>query len=314
MTVDRGRRRTIAGLARRAAPLLLALLVLVPAAAAGGRGGFGGGSPGSGATDGADSADAAAAELAAGRVLYLALGDSVAAGIGASRPSQGGYAALVGGRLGGLLGGQLVRLNLAVPGETTASFVAGGQLERAVFLIETAARLGTRVGPITLTLGANDLLRAEPTPEAREAALDGIAQNLGAALDRLADAAGPATGSAGPTLIVTGYYDPTGTSAEEPGSDGWWLARLDATLAKEARQAGARWVDVAALFRGRERLLTRFPFDIHPTDAGHRAIAVAVWGALVAAATADEGRPAAIDASSLLDRTLVADRASDGDG
>jgi len=243
-----------------------------------------------GPTAGRAGSAAASPELpvgAAGSLLYLALGDSVAAGIGASHPEREGYAALLGHRLGELFGVRVLSVNLAVPGETTGSFLAGGQLEAAEAVLAAAARTGVTAGPITLTLGANDLLRAEPTADGREAALDRIAGNLRTALERLRAAAAPAAGETGPTLIVTGYYDPTGTAADEPGSDGWWLAQLDATLEAEARRSGAEWVDVAAAFRGRERETTHFPFDIHPTDSGHRLIATAVWRALVVAASKD---------------------------
>jgi acyl-CoA thioesterase-1 len=209
-------------------------------------------------------------------LVYLALGDSVAAGIGATDPASDGYAALLAAGLGRVLGPGVMPVNLAVPGETTASLVAGSQLTAALRTLASAAERGPAASTITLTIGGNDLLRAGAEPRARAAALRGVAANLRYLLVRLRAAAGPA----GPTLVVTGYYDPTRTPVSEPGSDGWWLAQLDATLEREARRAGARWVDVAAAFRGREGELTWFPRDIHPTDAGHQAIALAIWRVL----------------------------------
>lgn len=211
---------------------------------------------------------------------YLALGDSVAAGIGAERPGVGGYAAVVAGYLDRLSEGRVQRLNLAVPGETTSSLLGGDQLIWALRLLDAAERNGVRVSPITVTVGANDLLRAGSDPDERALALETVAQNLGTLLARLEAATRDAAGRPTADLVVTGYYDPTETPNDVDGTDGWWLAELDRTLAEATARAGARWVDVAAAFRGRERELTRYPADIHPTDAGHLAIADAVWRAL----------------------------------
>lgn len=211
---------------------------------------------------------------------YLALGDSVAAGIGATRPDEGGYSAVVAGYLDRLTAAPVRRLNLAVPGETTASLLDGDQLAWALRLLDAANRNGVRISPITVTIGANDLLRAGSDPRERAMALETVAENLATLLARLEAASRDATGEPTADLVVTGYYDPTATPVDIDGSDGWWLAALDRALAEEATRAGARWVDVAAAFRGREEELTRYPADIHPTDAGHQAIADAVWRAL----------------------------------
>ena len=212
--------------------------------------------------------------------VYLALGDSVAAGIGSSRPAALGYGALLADRLDQDLGRPVQRLNLAVPGATTTSLLTGDQLTWALRVLAAARRNDLPIGPITLTIGANDLLSAGTAPDARAAALGTVATNLRSVLTRLRAATADEVGRQTADLVVTGYYDPTGTPADVAGSDGWWLARLDATIAREARRAGAHWVDVAAEFRGRETRLTNFPRDIHPNDAGHEVIAEAIWRAL----------------------------------
>lgn len=238
------------------------------------------GAPSAGAaTSVADDASAATTVVGPGDV-YLALGDSVAAGIGADRPDAGGYAAVVAGYLDRLTEGSIQRLNLAVPGETTASLLDGDQLTWALRLLEAAERNGVRVSPITVTVGANDLLGAGSDSDRRAIALETVGANLGLLLARLEAATRDGAGRPTADLVVTGYYDPTETPVAIDGSDGWWLAELDRTLAATATRAGARWVDVAATFRGRERELTRYPSDIHPTDAGHRAIADAIWRVL----------------------------------
>jgi hypothetical protein len=75
------------------------------------------------------------------------------------------------------------------------------------------------------------------------------------------------------------YYDPTGSNPDRPGSDAWWIARLNATVAGAAAEAGGHAPDLLPLFRGREAELTWYPADIHPTNEGHRVIARALWAA-----------------------------------
>lgn len=211
---------------------------------------------------------------------YLALGDSIAAGIGASRPDEGGYAAIVAGYLDRLVPEPIQRLNLAVPGETSGSLLDGDQLAWALRFLDAARRNDLRISPITVTVGANDLLRAGSEPSERAEALEDVSANLGNLLARLRSATQDASGRPTADIVFTGYYDASETPPEVAGSDGWWLAALDRTIAREAERFAVRWVDVAATFRGRENELTRYPEDIHPTDAGHRVIAEAVWRAL----------------------------------
>ncbi|MDP9365627.1 MAG: SGNH/GDSL hydrolase family protein [Chloroflexota bacterium] len=215
-------------------------------------------------------------------VAYLALGDSVAAGVGASPPSDLGYPALLADRLDEALGQPVRRINLAVPGETTSSLLGGDQLSRALTAITAARRSGVRIATITLTVGANDLLRADRDEAAREGALKTIDANLREILGRLRDATRDASGRPTTEIVATGYYDPTGTPPEVPGSDAWWLARLDDTIEQVARQTGAGWVEVASAFAANPSELTWYPRDIHPTEAGHAVIAEAVWRVLQA--------------------------------
>ena len=212
--------------------------------------------------------------------VYLALGDSIAAGVGASRPAERGYPAILAGYLDRLARKPVQRLNVAVPGETTASLLSGDQLASALRWIDAAGRNGLRVSPITVTIGGNDLLRAGQDPAAREAAVQQVRTNLRTLLDRLRSATLDEAGRPTADLVVTGYYDPTDTPRTIEGTDGWWLATLDAAIAREAEQGGARWVDVAAAFSGQEAELTWYPSDIHPTNAGHAAIADAAWQVL----------------------------------
>jgi len=215
-----------------------------------------------------------------GDVAYLALGDSVAAGVGASPPAERGYPAVLAGYLDRALGRPVRRINLAVPGETTSSLLDGDQLSRALTAIAAARRSGIRIATITVTIGANDLLRAGRTAAAREDALATVDANLREILGRLRAAIADKDGRPTTEIVATGYYDPTDTPPEVEGSDGWWLARLDATIERAAGQSGARWVDVAAAFALEAADLTWYPRDIHPTEAGHAVIARAIWRVL----------------------------------
>lgn len=227
-----------------------------------------------------DSADVGVSRAVSAEIAYVALGDSVAAGIGASKPTQDGYAALVADHLDERFGRPVHRVNLAVPGETTTSMLAGDQLDRALRAIEVARRTGVKIGAVTLTIGANDLLRAGSNWTSREAALSTIGANVGTILRRLDAALSAAPETAAAEILVTGYYDPTEDPPDREGSDAWWLTRLDATLLGQAEIVGARWVDVAAAFEGRTGELTWYPRDIHPTEAGHAVIAEAIWSML----------------------------------
>lgn len=212
--------------------------------------------------------------------VYLALGDSVAAGIGAGTPGEDGYPALLHGYLGRQAGHPVALVNLAVPGESSDSLVSGGQLDRALRAIADAQGVGRRVSPVTLTIGGNDILRAGSDPAAREGVIAGVATNVARTLEALRGALLPAPDGRQSDLVVTTYYDLTGGDPTLPGTDEWWVARLNTALAEQAAAAGALAVEVQAAFAGRQDELTWAPADIHPTDAGHRLLADLTWRAL----------------------------------
>lgn len=229
---------------------------------------------------GAESDHDVSRQTAPTTIAYVALGDSIAVGIGAAEPTEQGYTALLAGHLDDQFGLPVRRVNLAVPGETTSSMLSGDQLDRALRAITSAQRTGVRIGAVTLTIGANDLLRAGTSHPSREAALTTVRENVRTILHRIDDALATSFEAPMPALVVTGYYDPTESSPNEQGSDAWWLTRLDDTLSLVAHEAGARWVDVAEAFDGRTSELTWYPRDIHPNEAGHAVIAEAIWSIL----------------------------------
>jgi lysophospholipase L1-like esterase len=164
-----------------------------------------------------------------GEPVYLAVGDSVPAGVGA-RPAEPGYPE----RLVELLEGgynpaadkatphaaaDVEIRNLAVPGATTAALIQS-QLGPALALIEE--RDGTRhrfddVEVVTVTIGGNDVfgpaqqacfLTATPVgcQATLETALAGVEERLTTILGTLVDAAGRDT-----EVVVTTYYNPIGS-------------------------------------------------------------------------------------------------------
>ena len=86
---------------------------------------------------------------------YLALGDSLAVGIGAKIPANDGYVPRLRLLLEANLGPEqdLNLINLAVSGETTHSMIINGQLDDAIAEVATGS-----TDLITLDIGANDFL------------------------------------------------------------------------------------------------------------------------------------------------------------
>lgn len=168
------------------------------------------------------------------RGVYLALGDSVAAGTQNPEPfTDDGYADVLFQRTKDDLG--LTELvNLSCPGDDTYEFRSGddgpdggslcygagapfnygapSQLDAAV------AYLGANPGEvelITLTIGANDLFRCgpAPTPECVTGAVNGVVANLAAIVPTLQEAA------PGVPIVAMNYYNPNLAHWLTPGSE-----------------------------------------------------------------------------------------------
>lgn len=158
------------------------------------------------------------------RPLYLALGDSVAVGVGAQPPATEGYvpelhellAAEVPCGEGQTLGCRLDLLNIAVPGATTNTLLTG-QLPRAVTLIAQRRATATPtddVRLITLDIGGSDafgpiIQACSGDPQASGCAttistvLGVVSTNYRTILSELREAAGPEA-----TIGVMTYYNP----------------------------------------------------------------------------------------------------------
>jgi lysophospholipase L1-like esterase len=255
------------------------------------------------------SADAAGIGQAP-KSYYLALGDSIAYGIQPDKADRGvppsgyrtGYVDVFAQRLRHVTPNIEV-VNYSCPGESTVSFVRGGcpwrsegkklhdpyrgtQMSAALAFL--AAHRG-RVSPITLHLWGNDI---DPVAEACKgdfaciekrapAAIAHISSRLGDILRRLHAAAPNAE------IIVNGVWN--FNTDDLPGTDPLFRS-LDRAIRLAAVGAGARFAELFPLFNphgsvAREKArVCSYVFictrdDPHPTDAGYRAIAGAVWQA-----------------------------------
>ena len=163
--------------------------------------------------DGDDDGDAGEAWPA---VVYMALGDSLVTGVGASAPATSVYVPRVHTHFDGSFdGGRAVELlNPGRGGETTDSMIEEGQLQQA--LDELAARNDNAssdddVRVITLHIGGNDAARLYETcadglsPEyvaAIPQTLASLATNYSSVLSQLRAAAGPDA-----PIVASAYYN-----------------------------------------------------------------------------------------------------------
>ncbi len=241
---------------------------------------------------------------------YLALGDSVAAGVGASRPGLG-YVPLLTETLQGArhcgngeaLGCRLELVDLSASGATTTALIAN-QLPRATTLLRQRNTNATPVDDVrlvTLTIGGNDLFRpviaacTEPTAlrcsETVAAQLQQVVTNYAVILGQLRGAAGPDT-----TIAVTTYYN--GLAA--PGCPAAALAGLASVvleggagvpaglndiIRQVAAAYGAVVVETAPVVAPAEVR----PDCLHPTDKGHADIATTIAGQITATVVGGPG-------------------------
>ena len=235
--------------------------------------------------------------------LYLALGDSLAWGDGASDPAATAYVPLMADYFAGKPHGNAKNMiNLAVRGETTGSFLTG-QINAAVSAILDPAT-DTRV--VTLSIAGNDLLDllndptdacvADPTGAECQgqvaAAFFGVATNLPIILGTLY---GALAADEGPeqvyVLTVYNAFGGTGSPYEVPidvallGTDltvdcsalgNPVNTGLNDIVACTSAAFGFSVVDGYQVIGDNALALTHIGdpgFNIHPNDAGYAAIA-----------------------------------------
>jgi len=181
----------------------------------------------------------------AGGLLYVALGDSAAQGIGASRPDRG-YVGVLAERLRARTGRPVEVVNLSRSGARISDVV---QVQ-----LPALAALGRTPDLVTVAIGGNDV----PTYEA----------------DRFAGSVGELVGAlpAGTYVADVPYW-----------MHGRWEADAQAAadvMTAAARERGLHPVPLHEAQRraGWSAMLTHFAADwFHPDDRGHRLWADAFW-------------------------------------
>jgi lysophospholipase L1-like esterase len=211
------------------------------------------------------------------------MGDSVAAGFGASQPSKGYAHLLFDDFLSTRLGG---RLNAAfydgVPGESSTSILRpGGQMDRALEQINDPK---TNTKFVVIDIGGNDALGDPRCSAGLNLGACPFAANFARILDELNAALAHDPGRE--TLEVIAYYNPgAGTASEgrfelaELGTDlkidcsgtGAQLG-LNDLITCIGRQKGAVVADAYPPFKVAGQAFMAAD-GIHPNDAGHAAIA-----------------------------------------
>jgi lysophospholipase L1-like esterase len=232
--------------------------------------------------------------------VYLALGDSLAFGVGADSPEGDGYVGLAAQALreGETFSrGGLDVLNLSQPGAETPDLVApGGQLEQAVDLIENRAQdgiLGNEVAIISISAGANDLLAlaesgspcienagSESCRLGLTATLTNVQNNLTEVLRQLRDAVVESETALIADIFVIDLYNPysgSGSDFEIIASVG--VQQLNGVIGVSVRANEVHLVRVFDLFQGRANQWISQD-EIHPNNDGYRVIAEALLAAI----------------------------------
>lgn len=226
---------------------------------------------------GDDTPDAKRAVLDGSGDVYLALGDSIAAGSGASDAKSTSYVGLVENVLRQYFNDVELR-NLGVGGHTTQDLI-DQQLAPAVDALRTED-----VMLVTITIGGNDLNILQSSPDAATCIANvndpkcPVAEILAGTEERLDRILG-ALRAAGPDVPIVIQMYPnlfSGTGHVFEQAAGQAFGKLNDVIERVAAKHDILIADPRAAFEGRGGELTHTlenPPDFHPNDAGYRAIA-----------------------------------------
>ncbi len=207
--------------------------------------------------------------------IYLALGDSIAAGTGSSDADTTSSVALVTEALRSRFGEELELRSLAEGGDTTEDLIAE-QLPAALELLSEG-----NVRVVTVTISGNDLQQYSLAPacvvDPSDPACpleDGLLE-VERRLDRILSdlkAAGPDA-----TIVIQAYPDLfSGTGHELARSAEIAFGLLNGVIVAVAERQDVLLADPRRAFQGKGgdfgHILDPTP-DFHPNDDGHRAIA-----------------------------------------
>jgi lysophospholipase L1-like esterase len=216
-----------------------------------------------------------------GNPIYLAVGDSLAAGVGVTDKRED-FVSRFHAYLEKQTGQQLGLTNLGISGESTSTMLTAGQLQKALATIKADPK-GVRV--LTLGIGANDLLGHVASPACQtdptgiecqsrlRAALTAFPPNFKRITSQLASAIDPST-----QVIVMNVYNPfnfgIGVPAEQMSNQ--TVKSLNDAIAAEAKAHGWQVADAGGAIGDRAAALTSIlNGDVHPTALGYQAIAYA---------------------------------------
>jgi acyl-CoA thioesterase I len=210
--------------------------------------------------------------------VYLALGDSLAAGFVTSAPEEA-YVARIAAALRET--GPIEVRNVSVPGETSASLLRR-QLPGALSAIRQAQAEGKRVSPITIDIGGNDVWATRRDDNAeRQRIVDQTAANIATTLDQLI-AATTVDGARTADIAIMTYYNPFPGDNADPAEPGYWGVQLNNAIERVAAERGVKVADVAGAFAGGK--VYRYTYittgDIHANGDGHELIAAEFLEAL----------------------------------
>lgn len=212
---------------------------------------------------------------AKGSEVYIALGDSLAAGQTPNRAIDTGYTDLIAQKL--TTTGQLAFYSkaLAFPGYTTADVLESIQTDEAKELLKKATL-------VTISAGANDLLQMVQVNStsgsvayqqiSADFALNNARKNIAQIIKEVQALAPKAK------IYVMGYYFayPHVRESQKSGIKKE-LDRLQLILKKQSEANGATYVSVEESFGVNATTLLPNPADVHPTMEGYRLMANAFF-------------------------------------
>lgn len=214
---------------------------------------------------------------AAAQEIYVALGDSIAAGQTPYLEIDQGYTDLIAAELARTRNLAFFSKDLAFPGFTTDQVYESIQSDEAKKLLKTSTL-------ITISAGANDLLRVvNANPErgtlsyqqtTADFALNGARKSLEKLLSELKVIAPQAK------IYVMGYYFayPHAADFEKEGTRKE-LVRLNQLLEQTAKKNGAVYVSVEEKMNTALKSYVPNPSDVHPVQEGYRQIANSFFAA-----------------------------------
>lgn len=212
---------------------------------------------------------------AKGTEVYIALGDSLAAGQTPNRAIDTGYTDLIAQKL--TTTGQLAFYSkaLAFPGYTTADVLESIQTDEAKELLKKATL-------VTISAGANDLLQMVQVNStsgsvayqqiSADFALNNARKNIAQIIKEVQVLTPKAK------IYVMGYYFayPHVRESQKSGIKKE-LDRLQLILKKQSEANGATYVSVEETFGVNATTLLPNPADVHPTMEGYRIMANAFF-------------------------------------